>query len=308
MVDTIAKTMNVPYVAISLRSGERFNIAASRGEAQDKVMKLPLTYQGEMVGQLIVSRRRPGEPFRKVDMRLLETIAHQAGPAVRAVQLTTTLQQSRLRIVTAREEERRRLRRDLHDGLGATLAALHLEAGTLKKAIRNDPDAAEEFVETFRQEIRDSIDSIRHLVYELRPPQLDQLGLIDALRVLANRSSRPADHSRPRLQVDLVSLDPLPPLPAAVEVAAYRIVQEALTNVVQHAGASHCEVRLRIDRDLIVEVVDDGLGLVHTRKGEGGLGILSMRERAVELGGTCEVRLRPEGGTQVLASLPLPES
>jgi signal transduction histidine kinase len=286
LVKTIAQTMKLPYVAISLRTGERFRIAAQSGDEVPEAITLPLVYQGESVGQLIT------------------------GP--RSVQLTAALQHSRLRLVTTREEERRRLRRDLHDGLGATLAALNLEVGSLKRAIRDDPEKAEALADEFRADIRATIEDIRRLVYELRPPTLDQLGLVAAVRAQAIRSTRPDEHrpdinEDPMVEVRIEAPDELPPLPAAVEVAAYRITQEALTNVVRHSQARHCIVRLDMSEDLEVEVVDDGVGVPFGHQRNGGLGLLSMRERAMELGGTCVIEPAPGGGTRVTASLPLLE-
>jgi len=227
--------------------------------------------------------------------------------------LTAALQQARLELVTTREEERRRLRRDLHDGLGATLAALNLEAGAVRRWIRRDPDKAEAQVDEFRADIRAAIDDIRKLVYELRPPTLDQLGLVAAVQAQAAQCSRPAesdadDFSAPQLKIDVDAPEEFSPLPAAVEVAAFRITQEALTNVVHHAQARRCLVRLAMGRELTVEIRDDGVGLTPDYANNGGLGLLSMRERAVELGGTFQIGPAPEGGTRILATIPLPEA
>jgi signal transduction histidine kinase len=210
-------------------------------------------------------------------------------------------------LITAREEERRRLRRDLHYGLGATLAALNLEAAVLRRSIRSDPEKAEALVDEFRRDIRATIEDIRHLVYELRPPTLDQLGLAEAVRVQAVHYSRGETQGQPTLQITVEAPPTLPPLPAAVEVAAYRIVQEALTNVVTHAQAQHCMVRLEVRDELRLEVVDDGAGVASDRQQSKGLGLLSMRERAEELGGACLIEPTAGGGTRVVASLPLLE-
>lgn len=308
LVETIAQTLKLPYVAISLRTGDGFKVAACVGEEVTDALRLSLIYQGETVGQLIAGQRGPGESFSRADKRLLAQIARQAGPAVRAVQLTAALQRSRQQLVTAREEERRRLRRDLHDGLGATLAALHLEAGGLRRAIRNDPERAETLVNEFRADIRATIGEIRRLVYDLRPPTLDQLGLVAAVRAQAaacSRVERPEDGT---LRIRVEAPETLPPLPAAVEVAAYRIAQEALTNVVHHARARHCKVQLAMTAaGLLLKVEDDGVGLADNQPDDGGVGLLSMRERAAELGGTCVIEEAPDGGTRVATLLPLPQ-
>ncbi len=201
------------------------------------------------------------------------------------------------------------MRRDLHDGLGATLAALNLEAGAIKRSIRSHPDKAEALVDELRGDIRATIDDIRQLVYALRPPALDQLGLVASVQAQAVQSSRP-DPDNPdglRIRVEVEAPEELPQLPAAVEVAAYRITQEALTNVIHHAQAKHCLVRLEMKEGpmLSVEIVDDGLGIPPDRAKNGGVGLLSMRERATELGGTCQIGPVPGGGSRVIARLPL---
>jgi two-component system, NarL family, sensor kinase len=315
LVETIAQTLKLPYVAIRLRAGDEFILAAEAGQkpapsnraGSSSPFRLPLVFQGEAVGELVASPRAHAESFCAQDQRLLETIAHQAGPAVHTLQLTAELQHSREQLVKAREEERRRLRRDLHDGLGATLAALLLETGALRRAIRSDPARAEALVDEFRGDIRATIDDVRRLVYELRPPTLDQLGLIEAVRVQArqcSRSSGTGPGERGALQVRVEAPEEFPPLPAAVEVAAYRITQEALTNIVHHSQARRCLVRLDLGEALEVEVLDDGVGLRLPADRKGGVGLLSMRERAEELGGTLRIEPGPKGGTRVLASLP----
>jgi signal transduction histidine kinase len=201
--------------------------------------------------------------------------------------------------VATREEERRRLRRDLHDGLGAQLAGLNVQAGTLRRLIPQDPDAADELVVELREELRGAISDIRRLVYDLRPPALDDLGLGVALRQLADRYGSKDS----TLRVAVEALDDLPDLTAAVEVAVYRITQEALTNVARHARATTCLVRLAVNDNVTLEIVDDGVGIPAGRNA--GVGLSSMHERAGELGGSCVVESTPEGGTRVIARLPL---
>jgi signal transduction histidine kinase len=305
LVETIAQTLKLPYVAIQLPLDEGDKIAAVYGNPVTEVAEFPLVYQGEHTGQLVVGLRSPGGDFSPAEMRLLRNVARQAGTAVYSVQLTVDLRRSRQQLVTAREEERRRLRRDLHDGLGATLAALNLEAAALRRSIRGDPQKAEALVDEFRQDIRATIEDIRRLVYELRPPTLDQLGLVEAVRAQAAQCGRADELGDLALQINVDAPEALPPLPAAVEVAAFRIAQEALTNVVTHAQAQHCTVRLEMKNGLMIEVVDDGVGLANGDRPHNGLGLLSMRERAEELGGSCLIEPVTGGGTRVLASLPL---
>jgi signal transduction histidine kinase len=301
LVETIAQALKLPYAAILLKDDEEFRTAAAYGSPRGGPETLPLVYQREEIGRLVLSPRAPGEGFSDADRSLLEDLARQAEVAVHAVRLTTDLQHSRERLVATREEERRRLRRDLHDGLGAQLAGLNVQAGALRRLIPRDPDAADEVVVELREELRSAISDIRRLVYDLRPPALDDLGLVEALRQLAERYGSKDEP----LRIVVEATEDLPNLPAAVEVAVYRITQEALTNVARHARARTCVVRLVLNDDVVLEIVDDGLGIPAHRSA--GVGLSSMHERASELGGSCVVQSIPKGGTQVLVRLPLPK-
>ncbi len=202
--------------------------------------------------------------------------------------------------MTAREEERRRLHRDLHDGVGPTLASLIHRLETARALVARDPDGATVLLGDLKAQVRATIGDIRRLVYALRPPTLDEFGLISAIREHVAHYNTAGE-----LRVVVEALDALPALPAAVEVAAYRIVLEALTNVTRHAHASNCSIRLEIRdaRELFVEVIDDGAGLLDGTRA--GVGMISMRERADELGGECLIAAGPNGGTRVRAWLPL---
>jgi signal transduction histidine kinase len=301
LVETIAQALKLPFAAILLKEGESFRNAAAYGSPVGEPETLPLVYQRDEIGRLVLSPRAPGERFSDTDRGLLEDLARQAEVAVHAVMLTSDLQRSRERLVATREEERRRLRRDLHDGLGAQLAGLNVQAGILRRLIPRDPAAADELVVELREELRSAIADIRRLVYDLRPPALDDLGLLEALRRLAERYGSEGGQLRALVEAP----EALPDLPAAVEVAVYRITQEALTNVVRHARARTCVVRLAVSDDVRLEIVDDGDGIAAQRSA--GVGLSSMQERASELGGSCVVQSVPRGGTQVLVRLPLPK-
>jgi signal transduction histidine kinase len=289
----------LPYAAITLKQDGLFTIVAEFGREVGELVRLPLAYQGETVGQLVLSLRAPGEAFSPADRRLLDDLARQAGVAVHEIGLTIALQRSRERLVTAREEERRRLRRDLHDGLGSQLAALHLRAGTLRMALPPGQPAAEAGLLELQTEIHTAIGDLRRLVYALRPPALDELGLAGSLHSLAAQSS-----AGNGLRVRVDAAEQLPPLPAAVEAAAYRIAQEALANMVRHAHARTGVVTLTVAAELCLEIHDDGIGLPAVR--QAGVGLRSMYERAEELGGTCTIEAVAGGGTRVAFHLPLP--
>lgn len=296
VVETISGALKLPYAAISLKHEDGFVTTAEYGIPSGEPIVLPLAHQGEQVGQLVLAPRAPGEAFSARDKRLLEDLSRQAGAAVHAVQLAADLQRSRERLVTAREEERRRLRRDLHDGLGPRLAAQTLKAGSARMLYPRDPAAADALLSELEADMESTIAEVRRLVYNLRPPALDELGLVGAVRETAAR------YEADGLRISVQAPENLPPLPAAVEVAAYRIATEALTNVVRHARAKSCEVRLSLEDELVVEVSDDGVGISRDRRT--GVGLHSMRERAEELGGTCIIESSPGEATIVRTVLP----
>ena len=208
------------------------------------------------------------------------------------------LQRARERLVAAREEERRRLRRDLHDGLGPALAGAALKVEAAENLFASDPAAASGLLEDARAEIQDAVADVRRLVHALRPPALDELGLVGAVREQAERLSV-GDHPH----VDVEAPEQLNALPAAVEVAAYGIALEAMTNVARHADACTCLVRISINGGLELEISDDGHGIPNDYRA--GVGMASMRERAEELGGTCDIEHGDGRGTRVRARLPL---
>ena len=297
LVETVAQALKLPYVAVAVRQDGEEAILAAHGQRPAQVEVWPLLYQGETLGRLDAAPRAVGERLTTGDRRLLNDIAHQAGPAVHAMLLTADLQRSRVRLVTAREEERRRLRRDLHDGLGPQLATLAMQIDAARNLLHSDPDAADQLLQGCKRQTQEALADIRRLVYELRPPALDQLGLVSALRDHA------ASQGAASLQVSVEAPEPFPPLPAAVEVAAYRIALEALTNVMHHAQAQRCWLRLRVEDGLQLEIEDDGRGIAPGVRH--GVGLTSMLERAAELGGTCTVKAGNGGGTLVRAWLPV---
>ena len=314
LAETVAQTLKLPYVAIERTTNNRFDSSSTTdsssivayGEHQSDVIRIPLIYQSENIGQLLVAPRSPGEVLNPMDRQLLQNIAHQAGMAVHAVGLTADLQRSRQRLVTVQEEERRRLRRDLHDGLGPALASQGLKLAAAKQLLKSDLDAVESLLDQVMKENQGTVSEVRRLVYGLRPPTLDELGLVAAIRDhVAGMDGKSA------LQIEITEPpEGLPPLSAAVEVAAYRIVLEALTNVIRHAQAEHCRIRFRLgqngsDSNLQIEIVDDGVGLPSALRA--GVGLRSMRERAEELDGGLTVKSET-GRTRILATLPITEA
>jgi signal transduction histidine kinase len=307
IVETVAQTLKLPYAAIALAiasdsssSIDTLPVVAAYGSPTSERLRLPLVYQAETIGALIVGQRA-GETFSSADRRLLDDLARQAGIAAHAVRLTADLQRSREQLVAAREEERRRLRRDLHDGLGPQLASLTLRLETAGNRLTHDPQTQALLAELAAQ-TQAAVADIRRLVYALRPPTLDELGLVNALREAAAQYP-PAGLNSVRILFE--GPEELPPLPAAVEVAAYRIALEALTNVIRHASARQCVVRLELNRAngwLCLEIQDDGRGLPAAARR--GVGLNSMRERAEELGGSWIIESVLQGGTRIEARLP----
>jgi len=303
IAEAVAQTLKLPYVALALMHGNRLEIAAAYGRPAGDPMQLPLIYQAETVGQLLVAPRAPGETFTRAERRLLEDIALQAGVAAHAVRLTADLQRSRERLITAREEERRRLRRDLHDGLGPQLASLTLTLAAARELLRHDVDAADRLLQELAIHAQSAITDIRRVVYALRPPALDDLGLVLALREQA------AQYCQIGLQITINAPEHLPPLPAAVEVAAYRIVQEALTNVLRYGkGLSRVDAVVEHTPGVVhIRVQNDGVGSAYAAGAASALGsgqgIPGMRARAGMYGGTVQASALPAGGWLVTAEL-----
>ena len=261
---------------------------------------VPLSLRGTKVGSLIIAQRAPRGRYGERDLALLQDLARHIGVAVHAATLTRDLQRSRESLVAAREEERRRIRRDLHDGLGPALAGIAFGLDAARNTLAADPQATARALAELKTEVQALITDVRRLVYDLRPPVLDQLGLVPALQEYAARLGE-----RGALDI-VVTVPALPPLPAAVEVAAYRFATEALTNAARHSGARTTSMSFAVDHtQLRLEVLDNGVGVPAQGDGRGAdVGLAAMAERAAELGGTCSVGARG-GGTSVIATLPL---
>ncbi|GCE31035.1 hypothetical protein KDA_65190 [Dictyobacter alpinus] len=307
IVDTVTQALKLPYAALQISYRDKQATVASYGNSQayqeGQLLHLPLIAQNETVGELILATRRPNETFTEADKRLLKDFAYQAGLAVQAVRLSADLQRSREQLILAREEERRRIRRDLHDGLAPTLAALALGASTIGDVITIQPALAIDMAKELNQNLLDAIGDIRRLVYDLRPPTLDELGLLAAIHEYIQQQTQTSRGTNIDASIQLP--EQLPTLPAALEVAIFRIIQEAFMNILRHAQASHCLLQLTYDEHtgIHLHIRDDGIGLQEQHRI--GVGLLSMRERASELGGTCTIANTAAGGTSITIQLPL---
>jgi two-component system NarL family sensor kinase len=287
----IAGTLNVPYVAIV--DGDVQTSVVGVRPSDRELADVPLVYKGGEIGHLYVAPRHAGTSLSNRDLKLLSDLAQQLAVALFAIRASEQLQASRAALVTAREEERRRIRRDLHDGLGPSLASMKLQLAAVDRMLDADPGRAASLL----REVRDGMDvttaDIRRLVYGLRPPLIDELGLIAALR------NHPSAHSGMTITVEP---DHVPDLPAAVEVALYRIASEAIHNAVRHSGGHRCDVTIEVTAgEVHMRIRDDGCGLPEPLIG--GVGVCAMRERAAELGGIVE--LSRDRGTTVTAVVPL---
>ncbi|HSU02724.1 MAG TPA: sensor histidine kinase [Nocardioides sp.] len=293
VADAVRHALGVPWVHVEVTDGP----SASSGTPTSYAVEVPLVHGGDLVGRLLVAPGRSERTLPPGDLRLLEDLARPVAVTAHAAQLRDALQVSRERLVVAREEERRRLRHDLHDDLGPLLAAVALHFGEVRSELDGHPAA----VHAGRAEalMTDAVGTLRAIVDGLRPAALDDLGLAEALKAVAERFRTSG------LDVDVALRGDLGDLPAAVEVATLRIATEALANAARHAGARHLRLGVeRTERSLEVTVADDGRGLGPARAG--GVGLQSMRERAEELGGSCTATSGASGGTVVVARLPTP--
>jgi two-component system, NarL family, sensor kinase len=302
VLEALCDSLRLPFAAVRFGTAE----AAAHGTAPELLHGISLRYDGARIGELIVGLRSGQRRLSPPDIAVLELLAGPLAVALHATALSAALQQSRVSIVAAREEERRRLRRDLHDGLGPALTGIAFKADAARNALPAGPARASELLGALRADTTAAITDIRRLVNGLRPPALDDLGLIGSLRQQTDRLAQRPDGSS--VAVCLNTPEPLPPLPAAVEVAAYRIITEAMTNAARHSGATRIDVRLAVAEGdgLRIEVRDDGR--VPGPGWQPGFGLTSMRERAAELGGTCQAGPDPAGGGRVIAALPLSEN
>lgn len=328
VASTVKEIMHLPHVSITILTNGREKEAAAAGSAtESQAIRFPLVIGGKELGSLYVTTRSPDEPLTKADLKLLQLLGRESARIIQGLKqsldisrLMQELQTSREQVIFAREEERRAIRNNLHDDLAPRLASLALSASAVHEFVHRDPLRATRIVSELEADIRVTVRDIREFVHNLRPPALDQYGLVEAIRQRAERlmyvKSTHGENEGDHIRIEVASTNELQLLPAAVEVAAYRIASEAMVNVIKHAKASTCRVTLTINEmqsqhaELLVEISDNGIGIAHVdRHNSGdstdGVGLISIRERAEELGGRSQIECGEGGGTRIKAWLPL---
>ena len=294
-LEAVRESLVLPYAHLVV--GAR--VIATSGVRVTSLHTIPLSLADGTEGGLVIGLRPGDLRLAPGDEQVLRLVGPLLAQSVRARVLAAELSDSRGRAVATIEEERRRLRRDLHDGLGPTLTGIAFSADAARNSLRADPDTAEKLLVALRSDATEAVDAIRSLVYGMRPPALDELGLETALR---HQASSLQTRTGGPLTVDFEVPHGIPMLAAAVEVAAYRIVMEALANVARHSTGTVAAVLLRADSDRLILRVSDHGSL--TDDWQPGVGMASMRERAAQVGGDITWDATPGGG-RVYAVLPL---
>ena len=259
---------------------------------------LPLSVRGRPIGVVAAHDKRGGDPrFDEGDLRLAESLVARASIAVDLSERVT--RDAVRRVVEAQELERARLARELHDETGQALTSILLGLRDLEEAV--GAEAGKAAVAPLRELVVSTLQDVRRLAVELRPSALDDFGLVPAVERLSTTLS---EHSG--LGIDVEAQLGGHRLPAEAETALYRIVQEALTNVVKHASARHVSITLvRKEGSAVVVVEDDGEGFEPGSTRAGALGLVGMRERVALVGGRLKVESSPGTGTTLVAEVPL---
>jgi two-component system, NarL family, sensor kinase len=301
-LDALRHALRLAFVHLDITMPGMTPLSLSRGVSRPPDRVLPLYAGNVHVGQLSLAVRPGLEPLGRADERLLEALGHVLASSAYNLGLQQALRKALAQAVTAREEERRRIRREIHDGIGPLLAAALLRTETAMELPAGCPSQAES-LHKLRHLQQTALTDLRSLVEGLRPPALDHGGLLSALQQHAELNAGTRAPNSPAVIFEISGDFSI--LPAAVEVAAYRIAQEAISNATKHARAQRVIVRLSCTDDgLSVEVDDDGIG-VSADTNRSGVGLASMTERATELGGWCTNEHSPTGGTSVKAWLPV---
>jgi signal transduction histidine kinase len=299
VVDSVAGAVRASFVAITDADGTV--LAATGTERPDARVATPLTVAGDQVGELVICPARGEQALPAADTRVIAALTLSVAAIVHASKMARRLAIAHERTLAAAGRERSRIRRDLHDGLGPSLSGVALGLEALEAALPGDTGTAAELTVRMRTEVAGAVEDVRRIIEELRPAALEDVGLARALR---ERAASLTARSASGMVIDVSAAEPIPDLPEQVETAAFRIAEEAMTNVVRHARASWCEVRLEVDGALVVSVSDNGIGLPAQTRPD-GIGLASMRQRADDLGGCCIVSPAAPSGVIVQAWLPL---
>jgi signal transduction histidine kinase len=292
----IVRAFRTPYVRLELERADGSTLTSEDGAADVVGEPRPIAYRGRVIGSLTMAPARLPRLSRR-DRRLLDDLVRQAAAAVSASDANDQLRSIRTALVNAREDERRRMRDELHDGVGPVLAGVVLRLDAVAGRLGSE-HALRESISALADDASKAVDEVRRISQGLGPAALAELGLERAVLEQCERLSA-GDGCRISARVELGA-----PLPVATDVAVYRIVSEALTNVVRHSGARTASVRITATADAVeVEIADDGRGLPQTVAP--GTGLASQRQRALELGGTWSAGPAPGGGTRVHATIPL---
>lgn len=298
VVAAVAAAVRASYSAVIGPDG---GVVAAVGRCRpDRAVSYPLAVAGEQLGQLVVCPAAGEMSLSPADGRIIETLVMPVAVVAHAVRLAQRLGAAHEQAVSATEAERERIRRDLHDGLGPSLSGVALGLEAVETALPGDPSLAATLTTRMRHEVQVAVGEVRRIIDALRPAALDEVGLVAALQDRADTvTARSAG-----LIVTVEAPDPMPALPPGVELAAFRIADEAITNVVSHARAARCVVRVSVGDQVTISVSDDGVGLPERTRAD-GVGLASMQRRAADLCGVVSITAGPLGGTTVAATLPL---
>lgn len=297
VVDTVAESLRLPYAAIELHLGDVDRVVQQRGQPGRQVEHLELLSDGQQIGRLLVSPRRGEDGLSNQDSELLANLGRHAAVAAQVSQLSNTLREAQHQVLVGREAERDRVQRDLHDRVGPVLVGLALQLSAIEG--EPDPRAASARLERLGAQLHIALEDVRRLARDLRPAELEDIGLSAAIEAAANRLSNNTG-MRFDVHVPLV----LPRLTRECEDAAYIVMLEAMTNAVRHSAGRRGTVRLAADSAHTVEGIidDDGGGI--DDPGSTGTGLRSMRIRIADCGGEFDVLKAPAGGTRIRFQLP----
>jgi len=282
-------------------------------EGLNALCAIPLVHKESLFG-IFVSGYRHEHEYSEDEIRFLSSLSDTTGLALENARLYQATAESAAqlkslssRISSVQEEERGRISRELHDGIGQALTAIRLNLDLVNREVGSPGYGVQEKIETIYHLVDETLDEIRTMAFELRPTVLDNAGLAGALEIYVDRFV-----SQTEIPVRLECPQDLGRCDAKVEATVFRVVQESLTNVVKHSGANNVVVEVvRGDRELTLDVSDDGCGMDPRKRPEAGpgaegLGILNMRERVVEINGEFEVESKEGKGTRIHARIPCP--